>query len=387
MVPTFLASDSMQSFAVVPPAGRAGIDLLQMLSFSDSFFVSGHTPYISTNVYPPLVTLLFAPLLRVPFPVAYGILFFGTLFSYFAVALAFPLLVHPEKGVSGLLMLISATGAFSYGLLFELERGQFNVIAGSCVIASILIFHRLQRYRMLAYALFIVAVQLKLYPFIFLILLVDDRQGWTTSLKRSALLALANFAALFVLGPNVFLQFVAAVSGKVAAPPAWWANHSIQSLVSWLVRFIPIPAREQYLANTILLSAVMLAAVGVCLVLLFRRARVQQSTGIDAYLLLACAIAALLVPSVSYDYKLPLLTGPVALFLQQESLSGASATRVRLTRRTLITLFSLAYSSTLFPAGMKPILLANNAIAILVMLFCVTFSAFFAQQPPAGSRT
>ena len=41
----------------------------------------------------------------------------------------------------------------------------------------------------------------------------------------------------------------------------------------------------------------------------------QKQNGINPFLLLACTIGALLIPSVSNDYKLSILAAPVAIFL------------------------------------------------------------------------
>jgi len=46
------------------------------------------------------------------------------------------------------------------------------------------------------------------------------------------------------------------------------------------------------------------------------RAYKKNQTGIDPYLLFTCACAALLIPPISHDYKLPILVGPAAILLQ-----------------------------------------------------------------------
>ena len=56
------------------------------------------------------------------------------------------------------------TGLTSHGLQFELERGQFNVVAISLCLLAVYIFHYQVKYRHFGYLLFLVAVQLKVYP-------------------------------------------------------------------------------------------------------------------------------------------------------------------------------------------------------------------------------
>ncbi len=74
----------------------------------------------------------------------------------------------------------------------------------------------------------------------------------------------------------------------------------------------------------------------------------EGSTGLNAELLVACAVAALLVPVVSYDYTLAVLAGPVGLLLMDVRRTDRQhGGRIALSVATL--LFCFGYSSTLFP--------------------------------------
>ena len=96
---------------------------------------------------------------------------------------------------------------FSYGILFELERGQYDLIAMFLCIAAIYLFHFHPRLRIPAYLLFCIAVQLKIYPLIFIVALIDYSQPVSTHLKRWGALLLANFLLLFMLGLRPFMEF------------------------------------------------------------------------------------------------------------------------------------------------------------------------------------
>ena len=63
----------MEFPAYVPAIDPIGVDLQQMLSYSDSLFTARQTPYIGFNLYPPLASVLFIPLLTVEFSLAYKI--------------------------------------------------------------------------------------------------------------------------------------------------------------------------------------------------------------------------------------------------------------------------------------------------------------------------
>ena len=80
--PIFFDATTMQFLPYIPRLNPIGIDLQQMLSYSDSWFVGKNTPYIGANLYPPLATVLVTPLLYVKFFAAYKIITLLTLSSF-----------------------------------------------------------------------------------------------------------------------------------------------------------------------------------------------------------------------------------------------------------------------------------------------------------------
>ena len=100
------------------------------------------------------------------------------------------------------------------------------------VFLAIWIYHYRNRYRFLAYILFILSVQLKVYPLIFIVMFVADWQAWKNNIKRLAGLIAANFALFFVLGPGLFVDFVKALLSQTTDPGVWTGNHSIHSFVT-----------------------------------------------------------------------------------------------------------------------------------------------------------
>ncbi len=197
------------------------------------------TPYIRFNLYPPLTAVLFAPLVDIPFRVAYWLIALTTLGCYVFITLAFPMRVIKEPRTLPVLMLIFITGLFSYGLQFEIERGQFNVIAVACCFAAIWICHFRRKYRYFAYCLFSLSVQLKVFPLIFIVMLIRDWRDWKGNVALCLALSAANFALLFVLGPTVFFDFLEAIARQMAHPDIWRGNHSIRTAVSLLGKYAP----------------------------------------------------------------------------------------------------------------------------------------------------
>jgi len=117
---------------------------------------------------------------------------------------------------------------FSYGFQFELERGQFNLIAFSFVMLAVYLFHAKPRFRPLAYVLLILSIQLKVFPLIFLVMFVDDWTDWHSNIKRFAGIILVNISLLFILGYQVFLDFIMGISKQALEPHVTMTNHSIK---------------------------------------------------------------------------------------------------------------------------------------------------------------
>ena len=155
-------------------------------------------------------------------------------------------------------------------------------------------------------------------------------------------------------------------------------NHSAYSfgrLVTEAVaaRGLPGPAQAASV-----LEYLLPAAVGMCVLLLVLKAYRQRIRGLSASLLLACALAAILIPPVSHDYTLTILAAPVAIFLSKLEQQHADGWRsMPLTAAILV--FAAAYSSTLFPLGYKPgvLVLQSNFPVLFTMLVTTTLIAWW----------
>ena len=364
---------------VVPAMTPIGADLRQTLISVRRLFLGEGTPYVGNIPYPPLVYVLLGPMLL--FGSGSGYIVF-TLTTLVAFAWQTLILAHRIAGGRQLttsLLLVFVSGMMSYGLLFELERAQFNVIAALLAYLAIWIFHSDKKRVWLAYALLSISVHLKLYPLVFVLMLIDDWRDWKGNFRRLLLLGAANLALAFVLGPWIFLDFVNALRARTSFPQTIrFDNHSAYSfgrLVTEAVaaRGLPGPAQAASV-----LEYLLPAAVGMCVLLLMLKAYRQRIRGLSASLLLACALAAILIPPVSHDYTLTILAAPVAIFLSKLEQQHADGWRsMPLTAAILV--FAAAYSSTLFPLGYKPgvLVLQSNFPVLFTMLVTTTLIAWW----------
>jgi len=193
--PIFFSSTIMQFPEYIQTIDPIGYDLKQMRSYSESLFINKQTPYIGNNLYPPLASVLFGPFLLFTFSESYKIL---SLLTFLAFVLL-PFLLRAGKEKATLTWLFVLVGLFSYGFQFEVERGQFNIISMFFCFLGVWIFYFHKKSRILAYILFSLSVQLKVFPFIFILLFVDNAQRIKTNILRLAGLLFSNFLLLFVL--------------------------------------------------------------------------------------------------------------------------------------------------------------------------------------------
>lgn len=372
--PIFFSSQAMQFFKYLPAYDHIGSDLKLAIHFSELWFVFKQSPYEGINLYSPLSILLFAPLLIVKFSWAYKIVTLFNVFCYVMITFVFPLRISKERRVLPLLMLIFITGLFSYGFQFELERGQSNVIAIFICFLAIWIYHYHNRYRYLAYILFIISVQLKIYPFIFIVMLISNWQDWRNNVKKLLTLATVNFALFFVLGPNVFFDFLKSIIDNSLNASVWAGNHSIHSFVTFFSNILYGNGWVWVKQYSGLIQIVLLAIILGCIFLIMLQAYRQKQKDINPFLLLACTIGACLIPSISHDYKLSILGAPVAiLFSNIRIWKKTNSPRLNIIYIVLLLIFSAAYSSTLFSFTNKHVILSNNFPALVMMLLYITF--------------
>ena len=376
-LPMFLSKERVQYFTrYIPDAyiTHIGFDIEATVSRINTWLVSGVSPYTDGFLlYTPLVFVLLAPLIVLGYPAYYRFMVLLSLAGYGLILhLASRLL---PKSRAALLLLIFILGLFSYGLQFELERGQFNLVAMALTLSALYLFHYQPRWRYFAYLLFSLAIQLKLYPVLFIFLFVEDWRAWKVTLRRFVALGLSNFALLFVLGWDFFVTFL----GRVTSVQLNYQSSRLEdlSLTGFVYNLttdgfdlLGPGALAAIAPHARLIRYLLLAIFLACFVYVLASAWRQRRAGFDPYLFLLCTLGAMLLPSQSADYKLSILVAPFALVLA--SLPELQARGRKLAQGLLVCLASLAYWSTFYPAGVKPYPLSRNFPALFVILVAVT---------------
>jgi hypothetical protein len=371
----FNASHVMQNENFLPAIRPIGNDLQLILNASHSI-IGGGSPYAGANKYPPAATVFFLPLTFFNFLPAFQILTVLNYIFFGLITLGLPYCLTNQKKLPSFAWLLFGTGLFSYGLLFEIERGQFNLISMGLVFLSILLFHKTPRYRWLAFILFCIGVQLKIYPAIFVIFLADNWKDWKKTLKRWIFLGLANIALLFILGPKITGQFIFGTTNVISGigKSDWPLNHSINGFLTFINFYFNLPDYGFQILQTLLIVTTA-ALIGICFYSAFSRGKI-----LDPYLLLACTLGALLLPTLSNDYTLAYLVGPaifLLIHLDEESklpieFMGKDENRIGI----LICLSALVLTSTYYSYLQKPIYLQNQFPALFLLLIVLAVFSF-----------
>ena len=356
--PTFLNAESRFHYSTgyLPEREHIGFDTRLTLDHIRVWFIGEREP---KYIFPALTTVLFTPLLLLRYPANFYVMTAITLVSYLVLNLLLPLWIGKKENHL-LLFFVFAISIFSYGLQFELETGQFYTIAMMLTVAAVYIFHKYPSYRIFAYVLFSISIQLKIFPALFVVMFVDDWQDWKGIIKRFAALGFANFALLFLLGYSYFSLFLSHLVDSGATTELTY-NHSIYAFVTnlsapgWLEGFL-------------------YAYFFVCFFIVLGKAYLQNEKGIHVNLLMACLIGGLMLPAISHDYNLPLLATPFVLVMSAQNVREAWWAKIL--SIVLITSASFAYSATLFPSNARPVDLENSFPFLFVILTAVTALSF-----------
>lgn len=337
-------------------------------------WLSGKGLYdLDMHYYPPLYAVVFSPFLLLKYPTTYYVMTAITILCMAVSSIIIPQLMSKDND-RAILFLFFITGLFSYGMQFELERGQFNVFAFTLALLAVYIFHYQYSFRHLAYLLFSISIQIKLYPAIFILMFVKDWRDWQNNILRFIGLGLANIALLFVLGYQVFADFLRVLPNLTSAVWVRPYNHSLASFVNDLTSsglgILNADALKWFGENSSLVKVALVVYYAVCLLAILARAYKKQGNAINFDLLLACAIGALIIPSVSIDYKLPLLSPVFAMALSYTSPQISKARKAL--SIILLTATSLVYAMMLFPFTYRPALISSCFLLLMFTLTTIT---------------
>ncbi|MEW6084144.1 MAG: glycosyltransferase family 87 protein [Chloroflexota bacterium] len=367
--PMFLATPSINYFTKYIPDAyvtHIGFDIDMTMGRVGRWLATGNSPYQDLYYYSPVTLIIFAPLLILGYPAYYNLSTFVTVMAFVGSSLILPLYFSRKRNFAFLLLLF-VTGLFSYGFQFELERGQYNVITFALALFAIYLFHYHERLWFYAYLLFSLAIQLKIYPVFLTLMFIRDWRDWKNNLKRIAGLAFINFALLFVLGYQLFIDFVRNLTGaQLDFQSSRREDLSIKGFVLDLTTDI-FPSLGQH---TALLEGLFLALFFLCLVAVVIADYRGKRKGWNPHLLLISTIGMLIIPSASVDYKLPLLIAPLAILLSD--LESAKTMGWKIISVILVFIASTAYWLTLYPFTVKPFIFSRNFPALFILLLSAT---------------
>ncbi|MBK9207971.1 MAG: hypothetical protein IPL71_06595 [Anaerolineales bacterium] len=375
-IPIFLNTRGvmLQNLGDVPTTMLVGSDHQVIVEgMSRDFFFTEPKFVIRAYPYPPFTLLFHTMFLPFHSVGSYWAISFLTLTAFALVGFFIPVQFNQQKKMTILPTFYFITGLFSYGFQFELERGQFNLISVSLALTSIWIFHKYPKIRWLSYLFFTMAVQLKMYPLIFILGLIDNWQDWKGISKRFVLLGVMNFVTLFILGYKNFityLQVIKQYAADGAATSNWIGGHSISAFVNLLSATI---TGEYVNPDWVWLQILFTLIVLICFAIIVYRAYKQNLPGPNAALLLGCAVLAQLLPSVSFDYTLSMM--PVVLALVFSDIRKIDR---GLSASIFLLILGMAYGSVQFSFTQK--LVTAEMLFInpsMILLLVSAFPALF----------
>jgi hypothetical protein len=331
-----------------------GTDSRMKVIFSKKWFLEHQ------SVGTPISILFFAPLMYLSDSQAYYIMAVIIVLVYLFNSLIFPALFVRTRTLSPLVVLISVVGLFSYGLQFEIERGQFYSIAMFFCCMAVYLYQK-NKYVFLSYILLSIAIQLKLSPAVFLAMyaLCDNKRKGIINIL---LLLLMNFLLLIIFGWSHFKLFVSRIADRLDSPYIWINNHSIHSYLFYCSK--KYPGMAEYAGFIELVFMIVFVLLTLLVVYSFYWVRRDW---IRYYLFFICVIGMMTIPPESFDYNLAMLSAPVAIFLCYIEKHSSD-----LFHKFVTLGISFCYGMTLFSFTNKDPILKNNfpvLIAMLVLLY------------------
>jgi len=303
---------------LIPLARPTGLD------FRDGLYEPARAFTTATSGWPPLTLLLGKPFTLVGFSTAHAVeVVLLAAAAAAAVVLSAVLAAQVTRGPALEAVpggsrpgdpAIGGTGApaiglvaglwlfTSVGFLYEMERGNIDLFALLFALLAVWLMLRLPRSPWWPALALAVAINLKLYPGVLLVLLL-----WRYR-RRAVLPALVtNAVLLLIAGPaNVVHTIEGQVAVEGVAEAYWWGNHSAAALAT-VLRGLSV-AWPSWVFWPLLIVPVLLWLA--TLALLVRRGWSARRAVLAAA---ACVPVMSVAPGISHDYKLVICVLPVAV--------------------------------------------------------------------------
>jgi hypothetical protein len=293
---------------LLPLVHPTGIDFRDGLYDPARVFSTAHSGW------PPLTLLLGRPFTLASFSTAYVVqvcilVALAVAAAVLSAKLATTAACRPDMSGQGrtvdasLIALVMGLWLMtSYGFMYEIERGNIDLYALALMLLSVWLMIRFPKSAWLPAAVLALAVGLKLYPGVLLVVLF-----WRYRWRALVPVAVTTLAVFAIGGPANLRESFVTLGAVQANPHAMgWMNESAASLAhvlrrdtSWAPSWIEYP-----------LLLVPLGLWTSTLVVLVRRGYTDRRIVLAAA---ACVPPMVVVPTVSNDYKLVLCVFPLAV--------------------------------------------------------------------------
>jgi len=249
------------------------------------------------NVYTPLSVVIFNLFAGFNFDSVRLGSFFLTALCAFIVTCVFPKSFGGSLIESRLGLFLAAISFMGYGLRFELERGQINGLVLCLSLFAIILSRKGTAITsLLAFTLITFTFQMKVWPLIFIACLYDKSKIFWVNFVRFSVFGLINAALFFCLGVDFFKHYlIVLIQSAKSEVNIWVANMSLYAFKLLLTKY--------YQVSTTLLYIVVIFITLLFLITLMRTMfyKMCESGALQIYF---CVIGGLLLPNISYDYKL-----------------------------------------------------------------------------------
>jgi hypothetical protein len=337
-------------------------------------------------VYSPLFVVIYNMLSKINYLSLRWISYLSIILSY--VYLTFKNPLNKYKSISNISLYIIITGFVSYGLRFELERGQWNLqTILLCFTALKLKDHTKTYIKIIAYLLFTVAIHLKDWPLIFIFNFINLNESFLENIKTISIIFLLNTISLFVLGVKFLQEFIIKLAHVTANPEPWVANIS---LTCFNIQLASIYNLNLHSLN--ILTCIYVLMFFLSIFIAFHK----KINGNNPLILLLCSTGAILFPSTSFDYKICILTVFLGYFFNcYELISVNSSTAIciikkansykisynlkYITELSLLSLILLLYPPTLYSYIYKYSLGyigASDSLYVILISICTMMLIF-----------
>jgi hypothetical protein len=354
-----------QPISTVPAFQPIGIDFRDGL-YNPAMLLR-NTGSFGVIFYPPLVFLMALPFTFFSVEVAYsiqvGLLYIANILAILMAAFLVqrilsqipgiddtdrPLLLAGIYGIAGLVFFLNIT---SYGFLFSIERGNFDISVILLMLLALILMDLRPQSIWLPVICVSVAAHLKIYP-----LLLFGLLFWRFHWKMAIPSLVVNLALLLILGPANASNFLISLISQINSTYFWFGNHSASSFADFIGNF-----NSSLGALSLVYKIVPLVIWLAAMIFLW----LKHFNLVNVLLLFAISVPVMCTtPDISHDYKLVILVTPLLIMLCLLLLNYQKTGKIY--DMLVVGLILGIFLFILRPAGFSAPLLANKYPFILL---------------------